>query len=110
MNMICARKCHFFRKSENFGQTLFNKSVAIAPPLVTVHWKSFQMMPYIIILRVRQFHYPTTSRFGTERQKSMWGEGHNVLPLTSLNSAKLNNGRSKPAVVNIVLNKNMVDK
>ena len=38
------------------------------------HWlmwtvKPFQMMPNIIILDVKKFHYPATNCFGTEKQK-----------------------------------------
>ena len=40
-------------------------------PLVTVDWKLFQIMPYIILLKVRKIYWPTTSRFGTARQKPM---------------------------------------
>ena len=46
----------FLQKSENFGQALFNKTVAMATPLVTVDWKPFQIMLFIIILKVRKFH------------------------------------------------------
>ena len=38
-------------------------------PQVTVDWKLFQMMPYIIILKVRKFHQLTANRFSTARQK-----------------------------------------
>ena len=31
--------------------------------------KLFQMMPYIIILKVRKFHQPTANRFSTAKQK-----------------------------------------
>ena len=34
----------------------------------------FQMMRYIIILKVRKFHQPTANRFSTARQKPV-GEG-----------------------------------
>ena len=43
-------------KSVNFSQALFDKNVAMATPLVTVDSKPFQMKPYIIILKARQFH------------------------------------------------------
>ena len=41
----------------------------MATPLVSVNWERFQMMLFIIILKVRKFHWPTTIRFGTTRQK-----------------------------------------
>ena len=37
--------------------------------LLTVDCKLFQMMPYIIILKVRKFHWRTASRFSTARKK-----------------------------------------
>ena len=48
------------------------------------------MMPYIVILEVREFHQPTGNSFGTARQKPVGGGGgegqivHCILP-TSLN-------------------------
>ena len=39
------------------------------------------MMPYIIILKVREFHQPTTNRFGTASQKPVGGGAHCALPL-----------------------------
>ena len=42
------------------------------------------MMPYIIILKVRKFHQPTTGRFSTARQKPVRGGGEDTLcPLLS---------------------------
>ena len=49
-------KGHFVRKKPTFGQALLNKTVAMAMCLVTVNLKLFQMMFYIIILKVRQSH------------------------------------------------------
>ena len=37
--------------------------------------KLFQMMPYVIILKVIKFHQPTANRFSTARKKPV--EGHN---------------------------------
>ena len=37
----------------------------MAIPLVTVDREQFQMIPYVIILKVRRFYLPTTYRFGT---------------------------------------------
>ena len=64
MDTICERKMLFLSKIFKFGEALFNKSAAMATPPATVNWKPFQMMPYIIMLKVRQFHLPTTSRLG----------------------------------------------
>ena len=60
----------------------------MATTLSTVHCKLFQMMPYIIILKVRKFHQPTANRFSTARKKAVGG--HNV-PL-SLKSIKAGGG------------------
>ena len=46
----------------------------MATTLITVHCKLFQMMPYIIILKVRKFHRPTTDPSSTARKKPV-GEG-----------------------------------
>ena len=45
-----------FTKTWNFGQALLNKSIAMAAPLVTVNWKLFQMIPYVVLLEVKMFH------------------------------------------------------
>ena len=60
-------------KTGNFAKALLEKSIAMATPYVTVNSKLFQMMPYIIILRVRKFHQPTANCFGTARQKPVGG-------------------------------------
>ena len=57
----------------------------MATTLITVHYKLFQMMPYIIILKVRKFHQPTANRFSTARKKPV-GEAHCAPP--SLNRVK----------------------
>ena len=57
----------------------------MAIELITIHCKLFQMMPYIIILKVRKFHQPTASRFSTAREKHAGGGGHNP---PSLNKVK----------------------
>ena len=50
----------------------------MATPLVIVNIKLFQMMPYI--LEFMKFHWPTTSRFHTARQKrERLGEGAQCL-------------------------------
>ena len=49
----------------------------MATTLTTVDCKLFQMMPYVIILKVRKFHQPTADRFSTTRQKHV-ERGHNV--------------------------------
>ena len=41
----------------------------MATTLTTVDCKLFQMMPYIIILKVRKFHQPTASRLSTAKKK-----------------------------------------
>ena len=46
---------------------------------VTVDCKIFQMMPYLIIPKVRTFHQPTANCFSTARQKPAGGGGgHSV--------------------------------
>ena len=45
----------------------------MAIALITVHCKLFQMMAYIIILKVRKFHQPTANRFSTARKKHAGG-------------------------------------
>ena len=47
---------------KKFAQALLDKSVPMATPLVTVDRKLFQMMPYIIMLKVRKFHQSTRNR------------------------------------------------
>ena len=37
-------------------------------------------MPYLIILKVRQFYWPTISRFGSARQKPVGGGGAQCAP------------------------------
>ena len=59
----------------------------MATTLITVYYKLFEMMPYIIILKVRKFHQPTANRFSTARKKPVGGGGHNAPP--SLNSVKV---------------------
>ena len=51
----------------------------MAATLITVDCKLFQMMPYIIILKVRKFHQPTANRFSTARKKPV-GRGTMCLP------------------------------
>ena len=41
--------------------------------LITVDFKLFQMMLYIIIPKVRTFHQPTANRFSTARKKPAQG-------------------------------------
>ena len=64
-------------------RTTLDKSVAMATTLITVDCKLFQMMPYIIILKVRKFHQPTASRFCRAKKKPVGG--HNVPPPPTLN-------------------------
>ena len=45
----------------------------MAIALITVHCKLFQMMAYIIILKVRKFHQPTANRFSTTGKKHAGG-------------------------------------
>ena len=45
----------------------------MATTLITVHYKLFQMMPYIIILKARKFHQPTANRFSTVKEKTCRG-------------------------------------
>ena len=45
----------------------------MATALIIIHCKLFQMMPYIIILKVRKFHQPTANRFSTERKEPAGG-------------------------------------
>ena len=52
-----------------------NKSVAMAATLITVACKLFQMMPYIIILKVKKFHQPTANCFSTAKKKPVWEGG-----------------------------------
>ena len=47
----------------------------MATTQVTVDCKLFQIMTYIIILKVRKFHQPTANRFITARQKPVGGKG-----------------------------------
>ena len=47
----------------------------MATTLITVDCKLFQMMPYIIILKVRKFHQTTANRFSTARKKPVGGGG-----------------------------------
>ena len=54
----------------------------MATTLITVNCKLFQMMPNIIILKVRKSHQPTANRFSTTRKKPVGG--HNP----SLNRVK----------------------
>ena len=37
--------------------------------------KLFEMMPYIIVLKVREFHQPTANRFSVGRKKPVGGGG-----------------------------------
>ena len=59
----------------------------MATTLITMDCKPFQMMPYIIILKVRKFHEPTANRFSTARKKT-WGGNvpHNAHNVQSLNT------------------------
>ena len=41
----------------------------MATTLIAVDCKLFQMMPYIIILKVTNFYQPTANRFSTTRKK-----------------------------------------
>ena len=50
----------------------------MATPLVTIDWKLFQMMPYIILLHVRKIYYPTTSHLWHSKAKTYGGGGHIV--------------------------------
>ena len=61
--------------------------VAMATTLFTVYCKLFHIMPYIIILKVREFHQPTASRFSTARKNPV-----GLCPPPSLNRLK---GRCK---------------
>ena len=45
----------------------------MATTSIAVDCKLFQMMPYIIILKVRNFHQPTANPFGTAREKPVRG-------------------------------------
>ena len=63
------------------GETILKESVAIATTLITVHCKLFQMMPYIIKVKVRKFRQPAASCFSTAREKPLGG--HNVPPILS---------------------------
>ena len=45
----------------------------MATTYVTVNCKLFQMMLYIVILKVRKFDQPTANRFSTARQKPAGG-------------------------------------
>ena len=51
-------------------------------PKVAVDCKVFQMMHYIIVVKVRKLRQPTANRFTTARQKPIGrrggGGGHNV--------------------------------
>ena len=47
----------------------------MATTLITVDCKLFQMMPFIIILKVRKFHQPIPNRFSTAREKPVEGGG-----------------------------------
>ena len=69
--------------------------------LFTCYCKLFHMMPHIIILKVRNFHQPTASRFSTARKKPVRGGGHIVPP--SLNRVKLG-----PTVLALKLGKGRV--
>ena len=55
----------------------------MATTLITVHCKLFQIMPYIIILKARNFHQPTANRFSTARKEPVGGP-------SSLNRVKTN--------------------
>ena len=46
----------------------------MATTLITVDCKLFQMMPYIIILKVGKFHQLTANRFSTARKKPVGGQ------------------------------------
>ena len=51
----------------------FTKNLKILPKR---SWtKEFQMMPYIIILKVRKFHQSSRNRFGTAEKKPVGGGG-----------------------------------
>ena len=50
------------------GICTLTKRVAMATTLLTVDCKLFQMMPYIIILKVRKFLLHTARRFSTARK------------------------------------------
>ena len=60
-------KCHFLQKTDDFAQALLDKIVAMATFLVAVNWKLFQMIPYIIILKVRNFHQSSRARHSKEK-------------------------------------------
>ena len=47
----------------------------MATTLITVHCKLFQMIPYIIILKLRKLHEPTASHFSTAMKKPVGGGG-----------------------------------
>ena len=57
----------------------------MATTLITVDCKLFQMMLYIIILKVITFHQPTANRF--KKKLGGGGSGDNVIP--SLSRVKL---------------------
>ena len=62
----------------------------MATTLIVVDCKLFQMMLYIIMLKVRKFHQPTANRFSTPRKKPVGVGGHNVPPPPpSLNRVKV---------------------
>ena len=45
----------------------------MAATLIAVDCELFQMMPYIIVQKVRKFYQPTANRFSTARKKPVGG-------------------------------------
>ena len=60
----------------------------MATILITVHCKLFQVMPYIIILKVRKFHRPTANLFSTAKKKLVGGYNVAPPPPSSLNGVE----------------------
>ena len=61
----------------------------MATPYITIDCKLFQMMPFIILVKVGKFHEPTANRFSTARQKPVGGTR---CPLPSLIRVKMSFG------------------
>ena len=59
----------------------------MATTLFTVYCKLFHMMPYIIILKIRNFHQPTASCFSTARKKPVGGGGGGGSSLNRVNNS-----------------------
>ena len=60
----------------------------MATTLITAYCKLFQMMLYIIILKVRKFHQPTANRFSTARKRPVGDTINRISDINDVDSSQ----------------------